>query len=158
MAPPHTWLIFFDWFQKAPWKMLHWDLIFVCAGSLLDRETPAKAAREKKKKAKSYNQPLCLMSRLSQEPPPPPHLCSNSVKCRYITGKKFQVNIESSPYTSPLSPNALLLMEINLDTEKWNKRRVKNYRGITQSYLEILQVVLLIHSRITPLALWIAAH
>lgn len=158
MAPPHTWLIFLDWFQKAPWKMLHWDLIFVCAGSLLGRETPAKAAREKKRRLNPTTSPYASCRGSARSRPPPSLLCSNSVKCRYITGKKFQVNIESSPYTSPLSPNALLLIEINVDTEKWNKRRVKNYRGITQSYLEILQVVLLIHSRITPLALWIAAH
>lgn len=62
-----------------------------------------------------------------------------SVKCRYISGRKFPVNKESPPYTSPPFPNASMLMGINLDTDKGDKRRVKNHRGTIQALWRFYQ-------------------
>lgn len=55
VALHHSWLRFLDWFQKVSWKMLHCDLIFLCAESLLGREILPGAAQRRKENTKFYN-------------------------------------------------------------------------------------------------------
>lgn len=115
--------------------MLHCDLIFLCAKSLLGREVLPGAAQRRKENTKFYNYSsfAFFKSQSGIHAPTPTFFFYYSVKCRYITGRKFPVNKESPPYTSPPFPNASVLMGINLDTDKGDKRRVKKHRGTIQA-------------------------
>lgn len=104
---------------------------------------------------------LLPLSSLSQESTPATltFFSYYSVKCRYISRRKFPVNKESPPYTFPLFPNASILMGIDLDIDKGDKRRVKNHRGTIQAFWRFYeQCYYFIHELLPPPCGLLHAH